>query len=145
MKIGFTDRESQLFQQLKEAAWTLQSLPADPRSRPGGLRSAWPEMSRKSAVIYGGTRRNSGPRPAPKAIDEMDHVLDQLARMVPGERQILWARANGIKWSRLVQFTGRSRSSLHRDLKRALSNFGTNLGANLGGITVETGIVKKTY
>lgn len=64
-----------------------------------------------------------GPRPNPKAIDEMDEVFDQLARMVPSECRLLWARANGVRWARLVQFTGRSRSSLHRDLKRALAKF----------------------
>lgn len=123
MKTKLTADETQIFQQIRQAAWTLQSLPADPQSRPAGLRSAWPEMFRKSMVIYGGTRRNMGLRPSPKAIDEMNEMLDVLARMTPCERRLIWARANGVKWLRLVHFTGRSRTSLHRDLKIALEKF----------------------
>ena len=123
MKSKLTVSETQIFQQIRQAAWTLQSLPADPQNRPAGLRSAWPEIFRKSAVIYGGTRRNMGPRPSPKAIDEMDEMLDVLARMTPCERRLIWARTNGLKWQRLEHFTGRSRTSLHRDFKIALEKF----------------------
>ena len=79
MNIKLTPNETQIFHQLQQAAWTLQSLPADLQSRPAGLRSAWPEMCRKTMVIYGQTRRNMGPRPSPKAIDEMNEMLDVLA------------------------------------------------------------------
>ena len=47
MNIKLTPNETQIFHQLQQAAWTLQSLPADLQSRPAGLRSAWPEMCRK--------------------------------------------------------------------------------------------------
>ena len=130
MNIKLTPNETQIFHQLQQAAWTLQSLPADLQSRPAGLRSAWPEMYRKTMVIYGQTRRNMGPRPSPKAIDEMNEMLDVLARMAPCERRLIWARANGVRWLRLVHFTERSRTSLHRDLKLALGKFVRIRGRN---------------
>jgi hypothetical protein len=130
MNIKLTPNETQIFHQLQQAAWTLQSLPADLQSRPARLRSAWPEMCRKTMLIYGQTRRNMGPRPSLKAIDEMNEMLDVLARMAPCERRLISARANGVRWLRLVHFTGRSRTSLHRDLKLALGKFVRIRGRN---------------
>ena len=73
MNIKLTPNETQIFHQLQQAAWTLQSLPADLQSRPAGLRSAWPEMCRKTMVIYGQTRRNLTDRGLED--DEIDYLF----------------------------------------------------------------------
>jgi hypothetical protein len=112
--------ETELLGRVKRAAITLRCLPVDSRLKPLGLRSAWPEMKREMAVIYGDTRRAEGPRPAPEAIDDMDRLLDGLAALPAAPRRLLWARANGVRWAQLCAMTGRSRTSLNRDLKAAL-------------------------
>ncbi len=105
---------------MKRAAITLRCLPVDARLKPLGLRSAWPEMKREMAVIYGDTRSAEGPRPTPEAIDDMDRLLDGLAALPAAPRRLLWARANGVRWAQLCAMTRRSRTSLNRDLKAAL-------------------------
>lgn len=112
--------ETELLGRVRRAAITLRCLPADARLKPMGLRSAWPEIKREMAVIYGDTRRAIGPRPTPEAIDDMDRLLDGLAALPAAPRRLLWARANGVRWAQLSAMTGRSRTSLNRDLKAAL-------------------------
>jgi hypothetical protein len=72
------------------------------------------------AVIYGDTRRAVGPRPTPEAIDDLDWLLDGLATLPAAPRRLLWARATGLRWAQLCAMTGRSQTSLNRDLKAAL-------------------------
>lgn len=112
--------ETELLGRVKRAAITLRCLPVDARLKPLGLRSAWPEMKREMAVIYGDTRSAEGPRPTPEAIDDMDRLLDGLAALPAAPRRLLWARANGVRWAQLCAMTRRSRTSLNRDLKAAL-------------------------
>ena len=77
-------------------------------------------MNRETSALQHGSHHGYGPRPAPQAIDDMDRVLVLLGIMRISERRLLWARANGVRWERLVHLVGRSRPSLNRDLKCAL-------------------------
>ena len=108
---------------LQQAAQTLARLPSDGFTKSAGMRSPWPEMIRGNYIVIAGTRRNSQCRPTPQQIDEMDLVLDCLTDLPAPARRLLWARACRVRWHKLEIMTGRSRSSLHRDLQRALRQF----------------------
>ena len=111
------------FERIRRATQTLRQVPQDVRSRPVGLRSVWPEMKRELNVISGGMRRALPLRATLAAIDEMDRVLDRLAMMAPAPRRLLWARANGVRWTALGAVSGRSRTSLNRDFQLAIAAF----------------------
>ena len=91
MNIKLTPNETQIFHQLQQAAWTLQSLPADLQSRPAGLRSAWPEMCRKTMIIYGQTRRNM----ASKAAHHRAQIIGRRSSGADHWTQIIGRRSSG--------------------------------------------------
>jgi len=105
---------------LQRAARTLAALPVDAFTKPAGVRSCWPEMIRGNCIVVDGTRRAGICRPTSQQIDEMDRILLCLADLPLSARRLLWARACQIRWRKLEMITGRSRSSLHRDVQHAM-------------------------
>ena len=105
---------------LQRAARTLAALPVDAFTKPAGVRSCWPEMIRSNYIVVDGTRRAGICRPTSQQIDEMDRILLCLADLPLSARRLLWARACQIRWRKLEMITGRSRSSLHRDVQHAM-------------------------
>ncbi len=63
-------------------------------------------MNRETSALQYGSQRGYGPRLAPQAIDDMDRVLVLLGIMRISDRRLLWARANGVRWERLVHLVG---------------------------------------
>ncbi|ADE40492.1 DUF6362 family protein [Candidatus Puniceispirillum marinum] len=119
--LALTPAETLLAKRMMAAAMTLRALPRDQLAIPNGIRSAWPDMIRESAILYSKTRRLSQVRPSPQAIDSMDVMLALLWHLDYEARQLVWARANNIPWRILVGRCGKSRSSLNRDYKKALA------------------------
>ncbi|MEL0142325.1 MAG: DUF6362 family protein [Alphaproteobacteria bacterium] len=105
---------------LQRAARTLAALPVDAFTKPAEVRSCWPEMIRGNYIEVDGTRRAGICRPTSQQIDEMDRILLCLADLSLSARRLLWARACQIRWRKLEMITGRSRSSLHRDVQHAM-------------------------
>ena len=105
---------------LVRAVDTLGRLPRSADTHPAGLRSAWPEMIRVSRFVIEGTRRSAPGRPDPLAIDDLDLLAMLMWRLSPRERQLLWARACGVRWAELCRRHRRSRTTLNRDHQRAL-------------------------
>lgn len=103
------------------AARTMRALPNDALSKPSGTRSSWPEFVQKTRFLYGHTRASSLPRPHPRAIDDLAHLMALFWQLRPDERRLVWARACGIPWAVLMARFGRSRTSLNRDHKVALA------------------------
>ena len=65
-------RLDELALRLERAVDTVQRLPRDAGTGPAGLRSAWPEMIRKSRFTIEVTRRASRSLPSREAIDDLD-------------------------------------------------------------------------
>ena len=105
---------------LERAAETVQRLPRDASTAPAGMRSAWPEMVRKSRFTIEVTRRAVPPRPSAEAIDDLDRLAVLLWNLAPRQRQLLWARACRIRWAELCRRQRRSRTTLARDHRKAL-------------------------
>lgn len=106
---------------LREAAHTLQLLPRSSAGSPAGNRSAWPEMLRHSRFAIEKTRRMSLPRPSPQAIDDLDRLAMLMWDLTARQRQLVWARACGVRWAELCLRHRRSRATMNRDYRKALS------------------------
>ena len=110
----------ELVLRLERAAETVQRLPRDMATAPSGMRSAWPDMIRKSRFTIEVTRRSASTRPAPDAIDDLDRLAMLMWRVTPRQRQLLWARACRIRWAELCRRQRRSRTTMVRDHRNAL-------------------------
>lgn len=106
---------------LARAVDTLSRLPATADARPASARSAWPEMIRESRFAIEVTRRVSRARPSLAAIDDLDRLAMLLWQVPSHQRQLLWARACGVRWAELCHRHRRSRTTLNRDYRRALT------------------------
>ena len=106
---------------LTQAVDTLWRLPGTADGRPAGTRSAWPEMIRESRFAIEATRRVTRARPSPAAIDDLDRLAMLLWQLPPHQRRLLWARACGVRWAELCHRHRRSRTTLNRDYRRALT------------------------
>ena len=106
---------------LVRAVDTLGRLPRTAGTRPAGARSAWPEMIRESHFAIEATRSVVPARPTPSAIDDLDRLAMLMWQLPPHQRQLLWARACGVRWAELCQRHRRSRTTLNRDHRRALT------------------------
>ena len=113
-------RLDELALRLERAVDTVQRLPRDAGTGPAGLRSAWPEMIRKSRFTIEVTRRTSRLLPSREAIDDLDRLAMLMWDVSPRQRQLLWARACRIRWAELCQRHRRSRTTLARDHRQAL-------------------------
>ena len=105
---------------LEQAVMTLRCLPRDATTGPAGARSAWPDMIRRSRFVIEGTRRMSKASPTPEAVDDLDRIARLMWQLSPRNRQLLWARACGVRWAELCQRQRRSRTTLYRDHRLAL-------------------------
>jgi len=110
-----------LADRLERAVMTLRGLPRDAATGPAGARSAWPDMIRRSRHVVEGTRRGSAARPTAAAIDDLDRIARLMWQLTPRHRQLLWARACGVRWAELCQRQRRSRTTLYRDHRHALA------------------------
>ena len=112
------------FQLLKEklarAVLTLKALPPDPRNKPQGYLTSWPDMicaGKKGAILLRGPIRFT---PNNKDITELYDIIDALYALSEFQRGLIWARANLIPWKSLQNQTGKSRTHLHRLHQNAL-------------------------
>ena len=113
------DNLRQLVVRLEQAVATLQALPRESGTGPAGVRSTWPDMVRQSRFVIEGTRRSTGAKPCPEAIDDLDRVVMLMWSVTP--RQLLWARTCGVRWAELCQRQRRSRTTRFRDHRMALA------------------------
>ena len=112
---------------LQNAAVTLARLPRSYLDRPGRPQSGWPEMQRTARLCVDGTRAPGRPVPSPRAIDDMNQVIDALYSLSPAARRLLWARACGLPWAQLQIRLGGSRTHLNRRYRLALTSLTTQL------------------
>jgi hypothetical protein len=116
-----SDEMRSMAARLVRAVDTLGRLPRTAGTRPAGTRSAWPEMIRESRFAIEATRCVTPARPSPSAIDDLDRLAMLLWQLPPHQRQLLWARACGVRWAELCHRRRRSRTTLNRDHRRALA------------------------
>ena len=121
----------QLASAMAAAAVTLQRLPRAAGDGPAGARSAWPDMVRATRFAIFETRRATQPRPSPSEIDAMEQMIALLWEINGYQRQLVWARACGVRWAVLQDRYRRSRTTLNRDYRAALT-------ALAGGARAET-------
>ena len=103
------------------AAVTLQRLPRVAGDGPAGARSAWPDMVRATRFAIFETLRATRPRPSPSEIDAMEQMIALLWEINGYQRQLVWARACGVRWVVLQDRYRRSRTTLNRDYRAALA------------------------
>lgn len=92
---------------LERAADTLRRLPMPRNGRPALERSSWPMMPVDPDDACG-QMASRAPRfpPGSRAISELDSVLPWLHALDNTDRQLVWARAVGLSWSRLAREFG---------------------------------------
>jgi len=92
---------------LERAADTLRRLPMPRNGRPALERSSWPMMPIDPDDTGGrGSSHAHRLPPGPRAISELDSVLPWLRTLDNTDRQLVWARAVGLSWSRLAREFG---------------------------------------
>ena len=108
-------------ERLAEAADALERLPQ------GGVqgytsRLRWPyaDDGRSGARL---------PSPSPEAIDRMDEALGWLMWLEPGERRLVWLRAEGLPWKRITQRLGIGRTTAWQRWTMALLKISVRLNA----------------
>ena len=109
-----------LKEKLARAVLTLKALPPDPRNKPQGYLTSWPDMirnGRKGAILHRSPIRFT---PNNRDITELYDIIDALYALSEFQRRLLWARANLIPWKSLQSQTGKSRTHLHRLHQNAL-------------------------
>ena len=105
---------------LEEAADVLARLP-DERVR--GLYDLWPRLLGEPC----GSARPAAA--APEAIDRMDEALGWLLWLEPGERQLVWLRAEGVPWKRITHRLGVGRTTAWQRWTTALRKIAVRLNA----------------
>jgi hypothetical protein len=107
---------------LEEAADVIARLPDE---RVPGLYDLWPR-------IVGAPVTDSGPAaPSPEAIDRMDEALDWLCWLDPEERRIVWLRAEGLPWKRIIHRLGVGRTTAWQRWTMALLKIAVRLNATM--------------
>jgi hypothetical protein len=110
-------------ERLAEAADVLDRLP-EPRGR--GFYSLWP----LTPEVPDGDGVRARPATAPpEAIDRMDETLQWLCWLEPGERRIVWLRAEGLPWKRITYRFGIGRTTAWQRWTIALLKIATRLNA----------------
>jgi hypothetical protein len=111
----------ELAERLEQAVMTLRALPHDAGSGPAGVRSAWPEMIRRSRFVVEETRLPTPARPSPASIQDLDRIAILMWTLTSRHRQLVWARACKVRWAELCLRQRRSRTTLFRDYRLALA------------------------
>ena len=109
---------------LAAAADVVRRLLRGAGDGPAGVRSAWPDMIRATRFSVPGTRVTTPCRPGPADIAAMERMIALLWEVNARQRQLLWARACGVRWAVLQDRFRRSRTTLNRDYRGALAPLG---------------------
>ena len=105
---------------LAEAADVLARLPAE---RARGFYNRWPRLVGAPCAAA---------RPAaaaPEAIDLMNEALRWLIWLEPGERRLVWLRAEGMPWKRITHRLGIGRTTAWQRWTMALLKIAVRLNA----------------
>ena len=110
-----------IWDRLKEAAHTLNRLP---KPTVQGYKSNWPPMIMEFHESYGynDAMVRLGP-PSARHISEMDEALSWLNLLEPEPdyiRKLVFLRANDVRYKKLERLFGRSRVTLHLNIRNAL-------------------------
>lgn len=110
-ELSFAEVRRAVIVTLERAADTLRRLPMPRNGRPALERSSWPMMPidpDNASDNACGQASSRAPRlpPGPRAISELDSVLPWLHALDNTDRQLVWARAAGLSWSRLAREFG---------------------------------------
>jgi len=109
-------------ERLAEAADVLGRLP---EPKVPGLYSLLPLLPAGPA----GGARGRPAAAAPEAIDRMDEALGWLLWLEPGERQLVWLRAEGMPWKWITRRLGIGRTSAWQRWTAALLKITVRLNA----------------
>lgn len=87
---------------LTEAADTIRRLPMPKGGMPAELKSAWPDVVH-DWMAYAYTDASAPrARPSQEAIKHLDETLDWLHWLTRDQRMVLWARAQGWTWRKIM-------------------------------------------
>ena len=120
-------KHQEIQRRLARAVLTLHALPNDSKTRPAGYISGWPEMIRNAkagAILHRDTPKFF---PDQKDITDCYLIIDALYHLTEQQRQLLWARANHIKWRYLETLFSKSRTHLYRLYQFALRDIAQKL------------------
>lgn len=97
---------------IDEAAWVARRLPAR-GVRPGGYKTAWPDVVHDKWAAYGWeAARGSPERPTARQIDLLDLTTRIVSDAPRGVRTLLWDvgmikhRSGGTNWARVARKHG---------------------------------------
>jgi hypothetical protein len=107
-------------ERLEEAVDVLSRLPED---KVRGLHDLWPRLT---GTVCASARPAAA---APEAIDRMDEALGWLMWLDPGERRLVWLRAEGLPWKRITYRFGIGRTTAWQRWTMALLKISTRLNA----------------
>jgi hypothetical protein len=107
-------------ERLVEAADVLARLPEE---RARGFYDLWPRLVGEPCASA------RGAAPAPEAIDGMDQALGWLLWLEPEERLLIWLRAEGLPWKRIVHRLGIGRTAAWQRWTTALLKISIRLNA----------------
>lgn len=94
---------------LTEAADTLRRLPFPQRGAPEWLQACWPDVVHDwMAYAWTPAQAKRAP-PTPDAIQRLDQVLSWLHWLTRDQRMIVWARAQGWTWRKIMELDDEER------------------------------------
>lgn len=94
---------------LTEAADTLRRLPFPKNGAPAALRAAWPDVVNDWLAYGYNPARALRSAPSQEAIQRLDEVLSWLHWLNRDQRMIVWARAQGWTWRKIIELDDEER------------------------------------
>jgi len=125
----------ELRERMQEAAYTLRRLPMPARGLPGEFRVAWPDVA-YDWLAYPTSMRAPRIPPLPAEISRLDEALGWLHLLTREQRLVLFARAQGWAWNKIVALDemekhGRGRGK--RQLQNILGDAEARILAEING------------
>jgi hypothetical protein len=112
---------------MEEAAYTLRRLPE--KDRPRGYGGSWPPVVQEAKHAYGYDEVRMRVVPSARDIQRMEDCIGWLAWLDPEDAQIVWLRAEGVRWRQVCIRAGVVRSTAWRRWAASLLTIAKHLNA----------------
>ena len=119
---------------LTEAADTLRRLPFPRNGAPVELRAAWPDVVHDWMAYGYNPARSLRAAPSQEAISRLDEVLSWLHWLNRDQRVIVWARAQGWTWRKIMALDDEERLGRGRQERQLRTICGDGHARILAGL-----------
>lgn len=97
-------------ERMRAAARCLRVLPSPENSGAKGFGKSWPDFVQDTKRAFDARSSAARVSPSPAEIAAMEEALEWLALVPhPGDRRLIWARAEGRRWRDIAKEAGLSR------------------------------------